>query len=177
MQAVAAFAHEFDRYRQFIERAIDGLSDEAFFRQPESQVNSIALIVKHLAGNLTSRWTDFLTSDGEKPSRDRDLEFVIVPGDSRASLMGQWRSAWDIVRLALGPLRDDDLDRTVTIRGEPHSVLQALLRSVNHLAYHAGQIAYLARLFRPDAPWITIAPGTSRQHRVGSYLTTEPPSP
>ncbi|MBX7072693.1 MAG: DUF1572 domain-containing protein [Pirellulales bacterium] len=170
MNTIAAFAHEFDRYRGMIERALDGLADDDFFRRPSAEVNSLALVIKHLTGNLSSRWTDFLTSDGEKPNRDRDQEFVLGVADTRASLMARWREAWSVVEGALSSLNDSDLDRLVTIRGEPHSVFQALLRSANHLAYHAGQVTYLARLFRPDAPWITIAPGKSREHSAGSYL-------
>lgn len=175
MNTISAFSHEFDRYRGMIERSLDGLVDDDFFRQPSAEVNSLALVIKHLAGNLNSRWTDFLTSDGEKPNRNRDQEFVLGADDTRDSLMSRWREAWSVVDGAISGLDDDDLERVVTIRGEPHSVFQALLRSVNHLAYHAGQVTYLARMFRPDAPWITIAPGRSREHNAGRYLAPDRP--
>ena len=126
-------------------RAIGELSDDEFFRRPGEAVNSLALVVKHLAGNLTSRWTDFLTTDGEKPWRDRDDEFVIGPHDSRAALLAAWEGAWSVVAAALAGLNDSDLQKQVTIRGEPHTVFQALLRSADHTSYHAGQIMYLAR--------------------------------
>jgi uncharacterized damage-inducible protein DinB len=167
---VSAFAHEFARHRTLTTRAIGPLSDDDFFRRPGEAANSVALVVKHLAGNLTSRWSDFLTTDGEKPWRDRDGEFVIGPPDTRASLLAAWERAWEIVAGTLAGLNDGDLEKQVTIRGEPHSVFQALLRSSDHTAYHAGQIMYLARLFRPDARWQTIAPGQSKQRTKGDYL-------
>ncbi len=170
MSIITAFAHEFDRHRRISEHAIHGLTDDDFFRQPGPAVNSIALIVKHLAGNLVSRWSDFLTTDGDKPDRDRDGEFVRSTADTRSTLMASWDAAWEIVDATLASLADSDLDRQVTIRSEPHTVFQALLRGVDHTAYHAGQILYLARLFRPDAPWQTIAPGQSRQSGRGAYL-------
>ncbi|MBX9790106.1 MAG: DUF1572 domain-containing protein [Pirellulales bacterium] len=170
MSVVAACGHEFERHRRLIERAVTPLTDEELFRHPAPSVNSLALIVKHLAGNLASRWSDFLTSDGDKPSRDRDNEFVIMAADTRVNLMAGWDRAWSIVGQTLVSLSDADLDREITIRGEPHTVLQALLRGVSHTAYHAGQVLYVTRLLRPDAPWLTIAPGQSRQHGAGRYL-------
>jgi uncharacterized damage-inducible protein DinB len=132
-------------------------------------VNPIALIVKHLAGNLKSRWSDFLTSDGEKPTRLRDREYVLEEQDTRARLMEDWHKAWAVLAATLRELSNDHLNRQVTIRGEPHTVLQALLRGVDHVAYHAGQILYLARLLSPESPWLTIAPGKSADH-PGAYL-------
>lgn len=170
MNVVAACAHEFDRHRRLIERALAPLADEAFFQRPSEAVNPIALIVKHLAGNLASRWSNLLTSDGDKPARNRDNEFVLTADDTRANLMADWDAAWQIVKATLANLTEVDLARTVTIRGEPHTVLQALLRGVSHTAYHAGQVLYVARLVEPGAPWLTIAPGQSRQHGPGRYL-------
>jgi uncharacterized damage-inducible protein DinB len=169
MSAISAFEREFNRHRRLIERAVSELSDEHFFHRPAEQVNSIALIVKHLAGNLGSRWSDFLTTDGDKPSRQRDAEFALTSADTRTNLMTAWDWAWATVTATLAGLGDSDLDRTVTIRGEPHTVLQALVRGVDHAAYHAGQILYIARMLRPDAPWLTIAPGKSNEAR-GGYL-------
>jgi uncharacterized damage-inducible protein DinB len=170
MNVVPACAHEFDRHRRLIERAVASLTDEQFFHRPSAGVNPIALIVKHLAGNLASRWSDLLTSDGDKPARNRDNEFVLTADDTRPNLMAVWDAAWQIVETTLAGLTDADLIRTVIIRGEPHTVLQALLRGASHTAYHAGQVLYVARLVEPSAPWLTIAPGQSRQHGPGRYL-------
>jgi hypothetical protein len=168
-ELVADVAFEFRKYKGWADKALAGLSDEAFFRRPADHVNPVALIVKHLAGNLVSRFTDFLTTDGEKPTRDRDNEFVLGPSDTRASLIAAWDAGWQAVLEALAGLTDADLGRTVTIRGEPHRVQQALLRGLDHAAYHTGQILYLARLLNPDGAWLTMAPGTSRTH-VAGYL-------
>jgi hypothetical protein len=161
--------HEFRRHKDLADRALAPLSDDEFFRRPAAHVNPVALIVKHLGGNLTSRWTDFLTTDGEKPTRDRDNEFLVTLQDTRASLTAAWERGWQAVLGAVAGLRDDDLGKTVMIRGEPHTVLQALLRGVTHVAYHVGQILYVARLWRPDAPYLTVPPGKSQGLR-GQYL-------
>jgi len=160
------FRHEFSRYKSAADRAMASLSDEQFFERPAPHVNSVAIVVKHLAGNLLSRWTDFLTTDGDKPSRDRDNEFVITPDDTRAALMESWQRGWQAVFDTLDCLTSGDLEKTVTIRGEPHTAFQALVRGSGHAAYHVGQIAYLVRLFCPDSPWLTIPPGQSRAHRA-----------
>jgi uncharacterized damage-inducible protein DinB len=157
--------HEFRRHKSLADRATGALDDEGFFRRAAEQVNSVAIIVKHLAGNLLSRWTDFLTTDGDKPSRNRDGEFAIEAQDSRSHLFAQWEAGWNALFRTIGSLNDDDLGKTVTIRGEPHTVRQALLRGLTHVTYHVGQITYLARLYQPDAPWLTIAPGQSRAHK------------
>jgi uncharacterized damage-inducible protein DinB len=162
------------KHKSLADRAIAGLSDDAFFRRPAEHVNPIALIVKHLAGNLASRWADFLTTDGEKPTRDRDSEFVLGPDDARANLMAAWERGWSILFATLAGLKDDDLEKSVTIRGEPHRVQQALLRGLNHAAYHVGQILYIARLHQPDAEYLTVPPGQSRRVR-GGYLSKPPP--
>ncbi len=166
----SAFQYEFQRHRRLVEQALDDLSDEAFFRKPADAVNSIALIVKHMAGNLSSRWSNLLDTDGDKPVRDRDREFILEPADTREHLMADWESAWQTVAATLSGLRDEDLSRQITIRGEAHTVLQALARGATHTAYHAGQILYLARWLQPDAKWRTIPPGGSKQHGAGKYL-------
>jgi hypothetical protein len=125
-------------------------------------VNPIALIVKHLAGNLTSRWTDFLSSDGEKPTRDRDGEFRLTEQDTRPRLLAAWGAGWKVLFDTIAGLKESDLGKTVLIRGEAHTAYQALLRALTHAAYHVGQITYLTRLLRPDATWLTIPPGHSR---------------
>jgi hypothetical protein len=167
---LAALAFEFRRHKSLADRALATLDGDSFFAQPAPHVNSAAIIVKHLAGNLRSRWTDFLTTDGDKPGRNRDTEFVIA-GDTREELLAAWVQGWQAVESAVASLSDADLGRTVTIRGEPHTVLQALLRGLSHATYHVGQILYLARLFRPDGGWLTIAPGKSQAAR-GGYLAS-----
>ena len=166
---ITDITHEFQRHKHFADSAIVNLSDTDFFRRPAEQVNPIALIVKHLAGNLTSRWSDFLTTDGDKPSRDRDAEFIVAANDTRPSLMAAWEAGWSVLFKTLAKLRDADLAAIVTIRGEPHTVQQALLRGLDHAAYHIGQILYVARWLNPDGSWLTIAPGQSRQHE-SAYL-------
>jgi hypothetical protein len=164
----------FRRYKDWAEQAFRQVdSDEDFFRKPGEHSNSIAVIIKHLAGNLASRWTDFLTSDGEKPWRDRDAEFVIGPEDTRPALLAAWERGWAALFQTLSGLGEDDLLRTVTIRGEGHSVLQAIDRSLTHTAYHTGQIVYLSRLVKKDGwKWITIPPGESGRAMAqgGNYL-------
>jgi uncharacterized damage-inducible protein DinB len=164
---IADLEHEFHQYRQLAEWAMVQLEGEVFFRRPGEQVNSVALIVKHLSGNLLSRWTDFLTTDGDKPSRNRDDEFILSPDDTRSRLIERWQAGWGALENTLQSLEDLDLQKTITIRGEPHTVQQALLRGLNHAAYHTGQILYLVRFLKPDAAWITIAPGQSKSHRPG----------
>ncbi|HKB38470.1 MAG TPA: DUF1572 family protein [Gemmataceae bacterium] len=139
-------------------------ADSDFFRKPGEFSNSIAAIIKHVAGNLSSRWRDFLTSDGEKPDRDRDAEFVIGEQDSRANLIAAWERGWSTLFDTLTNLSEADFQKTIRIRGEEHTVHQALLRSLTHVAYHTGQIVYLSRLMQKEGwEWITIAPGQSRQ--------------
>jgi uncharacterized damage-inducible protein DinB len=164
----------FRRHKDWAERAFGQVeSDADFFRKPGEHSNSIAIIIKHLAGNLASRWTDFLSSDGEKPWRNRDNEFVIGPDDSRARLLTAWGTGWEVLFRTLESLGEADLLRRVTIRGEEHTVLQAIDRSLTHVAYHTGQIMYLSRLLKTDGwQWITIPPGQSQQVRAkgGNYL-------
>jgi uncharacterized damage-inducible protein DinB len=163
----------FRKHKDLAEQAVRQVSDEDFFRKPGPDSNSIALILKHVAGNLASRWTDFLTSDGDKPWRDRDNEFVIGPEDTREHLLAAWEKAWSVLFDTLHALREADLLKSVPIRGEPHSVVQALDRSLAHTAYHVGQIVYLARLLTRDGwQWLTIPPGQSGRAREhgGGYL-------
>jgi Protein of unknown function (DUF1572) len=134
----------FHYYKKLAERAMEQVTDEQLFAVLDGEMNSIAISVKHLAGNMRSRWTDFLTSDGEKPDRKRDTEFE-NPSATRAELTTQWEDGWKCVFTALEPLSDADLSRTVEIRGEPHSVMQAINRQIAHYAYHCGQIVFLAK--------------------------------
>jgi len=136
----------FRYYKKLAERAIEQCPDEGLFTILDSESNSIAIIVKHMVGNMRSRWTNFLTSDGEKPDRDRDSEFA-EPPKTRAELLAMWGQGWKYLFDALEPLTDADLARTVTIRTEPHSVMQAINRQMGHYTYHLGQIAFLAKHF------------------------------
>lgn len=140
----------FRQYKKLAERAMEQVSDEELTTVLDGEMNSIALVVKHMAGNMRSRWTDFLTADGEKPDRNRDSEFVDPPA-TREALMAVWEDGWSRVWAALQPLTDADLGRTVTIRGEAHSVMQATQRQIAHYAYHVGQIVLLAKHFRSDS--------------------------
>ena len=135
------------QYQELGSRAMLQLEPADFFRTSDEESNSVAVIVKHLAGNMRSRWTDFLTTDGEKPDRDRDGEFELAASTTPADVRRWWEDGWRCVFTALTPLRPDDLLRTVTIRGEPLTVLEAIDRQVAHYAYHVGQIVQLARHF------------------------------
>jgi hypothetical protein len=134
----------FRYYKKLAERAMDQVADAQLIAMLDGEMNSIAIIVKHMTGNMRSRWTDFLTTDGEKPDRNRDSEFVDPPA-TRAALMQEWENGWNRVFEALEPLTDADLGRTVTIRGEAHSVMQAINRQVAHYSHHVGQIVLLAK--------------------------------
>ena len=139
----------FQYYKKLAERAMDQVTDEQLYATLDGEMNSIAIVVKHIAGNMRSRWTDFLTADGEKPDRDRDTEFVNPPA-TREALLQVWEDGWSRVFQALEPLSDSDLGRTVTIRGEAHSVMQAINRQIGHYAHHVGQIVLLAKHFAHD---------------------------
>jgi uncharacterized protein DUF1572 len=143
-------------YKRLGDRAMAQASDDALFASIDDESNSIAIIVKHLSGNMRSRWTDFLTSDGEKPDRNRDSEFESPP-QTRAELLALWESGWQLVFNALAPLTDADLSRTTYIRTEAHSVMQTIHRQLAHYSYHVGQIVYLAKHFAgPDWNALTI---------------------
>lgn len=136
-------------HKRLADESIRRLSDEQLNQVLDPEMNSIALIMKHMAGNMRSRWTDFLTTDGEKPDRNRDQEFI-APPPTREALLGMWEHGWQIVLSTLGSLTDKDLARTVTIRGEAHSVMQAINRQLAHYPYHCGQIVFLAKHFLSD---------------------------
>jgi len=137
----------FRQYKKLAEKAIEQITDEQLLIMLDPEMNSIAQTVKHMTGNMRSRWTDFLHSDGEKPDRNRDSEFVDPPA-TRESLLALWDEGWRLVFQALEPLTDADLDRKVFIRGEAHSVMQAINRQIAHYSYHCGQIVLLAKHFR-----------------------------
>jgi hypothetical protein len=136
----------FRQYKGLAERAMEQITDEQLFATLDPESNSIAIIVKHLAGNMRSRWTGFLTTDGEKPDRRRDVEFIDPP-PTRRDLLEAWEDGWKRLFETLESLSDDDLKRTITIRGEAHSVMQAVNRQVAHYGLHVGQIVLLAKHF------------------------------
>jgi hypothetical protein len=154
----------FRYYRKLAEAAIEQVTDDELFTALDGEMNSIAVTVKHMAGNMRSRWTDFLTTDGEKPDRNRDTEFVDPPPD-RAALMRVWAEGWERVFRALEPLSEADLAREVLIRGEKHSVMQAIHRQIAHYAYHCGQIVLLAKHFR-GGDWKSL---TIPRNRSGEF--------
>ena len=145
----------FTSLRGTAERAMAQVGDADFARPLDRENNSIALTVKHIAGNLRSRLTDFLTADGEKPDRNRDGEFELYEGDTRQSLMQAWSEAWDLLNGTVAGLAAEDVERTVYIRGEAHTVAQALTRHLSHLAYHVGEIVILAKHWAGDE-WKTL---------------------
>jgi hypothetical protein len=153
----------FRYYKNLAERAMEQVTDEQLFAALDGEMNCIAIIVKHLAGNMRSRWVDFLISDGEKPDRKRDTEFEHPPA-TRAAVMTMWEEGWTSVFAALEPLSDKDMERTVEIRGEPHSVMQAINRQIAHYAYHCGQIVFLAKHLQA-AQWkaLTVPRGKSEE--------------
>ncbi len=151
-------------YKRLADGAIAQLNQEQFFAAPDAESTSIAIIVRHIAGNMRSRFTDFLTTDGEKPDRNRDSEFVMPADAKRDEVLAAWEQNWQLVLHTVSSLHPDDLCRTITIRGEPHSVLQAINRQVTHYAYHVGQIVYLAKHWK-GAEWksLSVPKGQSEQ--------------
>lgn len=154
----------FRYYKRLAERAMDQIPEDALFRTLDEESNSIAIVVKHIAGNMRSRWTDFLTSDGEKPDRNRDNEFADPP-KTRQELLRIWEHGWDCLFSALEPLSEADLSKMVNIRGEPHSVMQAINRQVAHYPHHIGQIVLLAKHFAGDR-WQSL---TIPRNRSGDF--------
>jgi len=138
---------QFRGHKRLTEGAMAQITDEELFVALDAEANSIAVIIKHLAGNMRSRFTDFLTTDGEKPDRHRDQEFEIGAETTRAEVMKWWEEGWARVFAAVDGLTPEDVTRAVTIRGEPHTVLQAVNRQIAHYAYHCGQIVFLAKQF------------------------------
>ena len=147
---------QFTGHKLLAEGAMAQLKDEEFFIALDPESNSIAILVKHLAGNMRSRFTDFLTTDGEKPNRNRDQEFEINAATTRADVMRWWEEGWARVFAAIESLKPEDVMRTITIRGEPHTVLQATNRQVAHYAQHTGQIVFLAKHLR-SGEWKTLS--------------------
>ena len=161
---VASIAFVFAQQRKLAEGAAQQVDDAQFFHTLAPEANSIAILMKHVGGNLRSRWTDFLTSDGEKPDRNRDGEFVIT-NDTRSDIMRIWNTGWTQLETTLASLRGDDLGKTVTIRAEAQTVTQALTRSLAHASHHAGQIVLLARALAGDH-WQTLSIPRNKSQRV-----------
>ena len=164
---------EFRTLKKQGERAMEQLSDEEFFVALDAESNSVAVIVKHIAGNMRSRWTDFLTSDGEKPDRFRDQEFTLDANTSREEVMRWWEQGWQCLFDALEPLQPADAMREVIIRQEPHTVVQAINRQLTHYATHVGQIVFLAKHLKASSPegWKTLSVprGQSEQFNQRHY--------
>ena len=150
----------FRYYKKLADGAVAQISDADLTRTLDPEMNSIAIVMKHMAGNMLSRWTDFLTSDGEKPTRNRDGEFVDPPA-TREALLREWEHGWASVFTAIEPLTDTDLSRAVTIRGEAHSVMQAINRQLAHYPMHVGQIILLAKHYA-GAQWQTLSVARNR---------------
>ena len=148
-------------YKKQADKAIAQLKDEEFFVTLDEEGNSVAVIMKHMAGNMFSRWTDFLTTDGEKPNRNRDMEFVVEEENSKEQVVDYWERGWQCVFNALEPLKSDDLERKVMIRGEEHTVMMAINRQLMHYANHIGQIVFLAKHFR-SSEWQTLSVARNR---------------
>ena len=157
-------------YRKLAERAFEQVSDEEFFLSLDEEANSIAVIIKHMSGNMLSRWTDFLTTDGEKPDRQRDMEFVVAPETGRAEILKSWERGWACLFAALEPLTAEDFSRKVLIRGEEHSVMQAIMRQLTHYGYHIGQIVFLAKHFR-SREWKSLSIPRNRSAEFNAYLS------
>lgn len=143
-------------YKKLADKAIAQLKDDEFFVTLDDEANSVAVIMKHMAGNMFSRWTDFLTSDGEKPDRNRDMEFVIGPDTTKEDVLDYWERGWACVFAAIEPLKLEDFEKTVSIRGESHTIVMAINRQLMHYSYHIGQIVFLAKHFR-SAQWNSLS--------------------
>jgi len=168
---------QFRGHKRMAEAAMAQLEDKDFFTLIDPEANSVAILVRHIAGNARSRFADFLTSDGEKPDRFRDQEFEISGKTTREEVMRWWEQGWAHVFSALDSLKPDDVTRTVTIRQEPHTVLQALNRALAHYAQHIGQIVFLAKHLR-SSHWQTLSVprGKSEEYKVAPPKTYKPAS-
>ena len=167
MDYKADVLRELRRLRRLADAAVSQLDDRQFFLAPGDDDNSVAIILKHMAGNMRSRWREFLTTDGEKPDRNRDAEFELSAADTRQAISTRWREGWDTVFASIEALRASDFDATVSIRGEPHTDLQAINRTLSHYAYHVGQIIFVAKWIR-GADWqsLSVPKGKSTEYNA-----------
>ncbi len=168
---IEAIAATLASHREMVDATVSQLSDAELHARPAADINSIAILLRHIGGNLRSRWTDFLTTDGEKPDRDRDTEFEPWEGD-RAALLAHFDSGWNALTSALEQLKHSKMDQPMYVRGHHHSIHEALTRSVSHVTYHIGQIVLIARMVHSGPwQWITIAPGKSEQYNQENWGT------
>ncbi len=160
----------FRGHKRLADDAIAQLTDQQFFAQPDAESNSVAIVVKHMAGNLRSRFTDFLTTDGEKPDRNRDQEFLVTSETTREELLRWWEQNWQLLFETINSLEPEDLQREITIRAQTHTVLQALNRTAGHCAYHVGQITFLAKHWK-GADWksLSVPKGQSEQFNARMF--------
>lgn len=161
---------EFRSLKRLGDRAMEQLNDEQFFVTLDPESNSVAIIAKHIAGNMRSRWMDFLTSDGEKPDRHRDQEFIVDANASRAEVFEWWERGWKYLFDALEALKPEDVMRRVTIRQEPHTVVQAISRQLGHYAMHVGQIVFLAKHLK-SAEWKTLSVPRGKSEQFNRMMT------
>src|SRR5262245_5852814 len=166
---LADAVHTFRDYKKLADKAIAQTGEADFFRTLDPESNSMAVIVKHMAGNMLSRWTDFLTTDGEKANRNRDMEFEMLPDTTKSEMLAFWEKGWQCVFNAIEPLTPDDLMKVVKIRGQDHTVVQAINRQISHYANHVGQIVLLAKHFKGDA-WQTLSVPRNRSAEFNAYL-------
>lgn len=164
----------FRGYKKLAEKALGQVNDEEFFHAIDEEANSIGVIIKHIFGNMLSRWTDFLNTDGEKPDRNRDMEFVMTPQTTRDDLMAEWERGWSCLFDALEVLQPEDVERKVLIRGQEHTVVEAINRQLTHYAYHIGQIVFLAKHFK-SAEWKSLSIPRNRSAEFNAYLAENAP--
>ncbi len=163
----------FKAYKKLADKAIAQLNDDEFFVTLDEEANSVAVVMKHMAGTMFSRWTNFLTSDGEKPDRNRDMEFVIEANTTKADVLDYWERGWACVFAAIEPLTPEDFEKTVTIRGEKHTIVMALNRQMTHYAYHIGQIVFLAKHFR-SAQWKSLSIPRNKSAEFNATMEAKP---
>lgn len=156
-------------YKKLADKAIEQTLDDELFATLDEESNSIAVVMKHMAGNMISRWTDFLTSDGEKADRNRDMEFVIESDTTRDDVLGYWERGWKCVFDALEPLTPSDFEKRVTIRWQEHTIVQAINRQLMHYSYHIGQIVFLAKHFRSNE-WQSLSIPRNRSANFNAFL-------
>ena len=156
-------------YKKLADKAIVQIKEEEFFVTIDDESNSIAVVMKHIAGNMISRWTDFLNTDGEKPDRNRDMEFVIESSTSKEDVIAYWERGWKCVFDAIEPLTSEDFARRVMIRGQEHTIVQAINRQLMHYSYHIGQIVFLAKHFRVQ-DWQSLSIPRNRSTEFNQFL-------
>jgi len=163
----------FRAYKKLAEKGLAQIKDEEYFVTLDEESNSVAVIMKHMAGNMISRWTDFLTSDGEKTDRNRDQEFVIAAGTTKDEVFASWEQGWSCLLNTVESLQPADLDKEIFIRGKAHSVVQAINRQMTHYAYHIGQIVFLAKHIR-STEWKSLSVPRNSSAGFNEYLKNKP---